>query len=183
MRLKAEFTEEHRESAMKKITQAALHFEGNSTSVEFKDIVGIRLTPLEFKLFIEKTFALRLSPPEVCSTISFSSSHHSSPCRPLLSWRPSLCSQSLRHLPPHHTLSLHLHQSPHRLSYTRSLGPTNCSGAMSTVASSSPPSSSSKSKSRASKEPSWLTMQRGGRRCSTISGPPLSSSQSNLAVD
>jgi hypothetical protein len=65
LRLKVEFTEENRESAMKKMIRAALQFEGNSSSVEFKDIVGIRLTPFEFKLFLEKTFNFRLSPPEV----------------------------------------------------------------------------------------------------------------------
>lgn len=66
LKLKAEYNEEQRDSALKKLTRAALHFEGNSTSVEFKDIVGIRLTPFEFKLFLEKTFNFRLSAPEVC---------------------------------------------------------------------------------------------------------------------
>lgn len=65
LRLKVEFTEENRESAMKKMIRAALQFEGNSSSVEFQDILGIRLTPFEFKLFLEKTFNFRLSPPEV----------------------------------------------------------------------------------------------------------------------
>jgi hypothetical protein len=82
LRLKVEFTEENRESAMKKMTRAASQFEGNSTSVEFADIVGIRLTPFEFKLFLEKTFALRLSPPEVPLFLSlFASRLSSSPDR------------------------------------------------------------------------------------------------------
>ena len=50
---------------MEKLITAALQFEGNSTSVEFNDSVGIRLTPLEFKLFLEKTFNFKLTPYEV----------------------------------------------------------------------------------------------------------------------
>lgn len=65
LKYNVEFTNEQRESAMNKLIHAALQFEGNSTSVEFKDIVGIRLTPFEFKLFLEKTFNFKLSPPEV----------------------------------------------------------------------------------------------------------------------
>lgn len=55
---------------MSKLINAALKFEGNSTSVEFKDIVGIRLTPFEFKLFLEKTFNFKLSPSEVYYLLS-----------------------------------------------------------------------------------------------------------------
>jgi len=67
-KLNVEYTEEHAQSATEKLNRAAFLFQGNSTSVEFRD-VGSKLAPVEFKLFLEKTFNFRLSTPEVRSKL------------------------------------------------------------------------------------------------------------------
>jgi hypothetical protein len=52
------------DSASRKLNAAALAFEGNSSAVEFADI-GSQLAPLEFKIFLEKAFSMKLTTPEV----------------------------------------------------------------------------------------------------------------------
>lgn len=63
-KLRVQYSEVDVDTASRKLNEAALNFEGNSTSVEFADI-GSHLAPLEFKIFFEKTFAVKLTTPEV----------------------------------------------------------------------------------------------------------------------
>lgn len=140
MRLKVEYNEEQRDSAMKKMIRAALNFEGNSTSVEFKDIVGIRLTPYEFKLFLEKTFNFRLSPPEVCTLflLSHLSFSRLTPVFPTLRLLPCWIYMALN-LPQDLLLRSLLLYIPSQI--------PNRYGAVLMVDNSSPPSSSLRSRS------------------------------------
>jgi hypothetical protein len=70
-RLRVKYDADILRSAMRKIEKVAFEFHGNALAVEFQDIIGTKITPFEFKVFLEKTFALKLSIPEVGSFFSF----------------------------------------------------------------------------------------------------------------
>ncbi|CAE7716657.1 unnamed protein product, partial [Symbiodinium microadriaticum] len=62
-KLQVEYSEVDVDSASRKLNEVARVFEGNSSAVEFQDIAS-KLSPLEFKVYLEKTFHISLSTHE-----------------------------------------------------------------------------------------------------------------------